>query len=341
MGLFTSQTSTKPNVPAYLKNYNKLILGDAKNDFKGDDWLHAYTGSLVTPFNPETMSAFGYNADGTKNGGGMLGLADANSNGKGMSSHLQEILNNGGFSNDQMQTMSGMKGLINNRGLNNLIEGDGLTADQRAVADFYRGDMNEAFDPETIPGYAQVRSRTLDAGANAVAGQAAKMGRLGGAANQGILARSQMDTAASLDNAEYDKWRARRTAGAGGLAGVSQQGVDNQSNAISLKSGMQGQLFNAQASGLDRMGQAYQTAQMPYQTQRAVGAEMEDLYSRQLADQKRIHDETDPLKRQLEYMSLATGQPVGQTSTTSPSWAQLISAGGLAAASLPTLFGWR
>lgn len=329
MGLFDSTNTTKPKMPGFVQGFYKDILKDASKYYKKDKPGY-YTGSTVTPFSDVTKDAFS----------GMTGLADANSGTNGMAPHLQSILDNGGFTTDQMNTMRGMRDTINTPWMSDMINGDGLTTDQRSVADFYRGDMNEAFDPNTIPGYSQVRSRTLDAGANAVAGQAAKMGRLGGAANQGILARTQMDTAAGMDTAEYDKWRGRRTAGAGGLAGISQQGVDNRSGATALKSGMQGQLFNAEASGLDRMGQAYQTALQPYQTKRAVGAEYEDLFSREKQDELRKFDAANPMNKFKDYLSLVNGVPTGQTTTTSPSLAQLLGAGGLTALSLPTMMGW-
>lgn len=400
MGLFDNKNVTKPVIPGYLKDDLKNITNDIGSLYDKGKGGKGYTGSLVTPFHSSTTDAFGYSYDANgnlvQNGGGMLGLAGANTDGKGMAPHLQAIMDQGGFTADQLASMDRMKTMIDNPGLAELINGNGLTGDQNvafdklkgtvygnndtlqktfdqggltddqlSVADFYRGDMNEAFDPETIPGYSQVRSRTLDAGANSVAAQMAKMGRLGGAANQGILARTQMDQAAAMDNAEYDKWRSRRTAGASGLAALSeagknsqlainaaqqaglgavsdmgQRGVDNRNSAIALKSDMNNNLFNAQASGLDRVGQAYATAMQPFQTQRAVGAEFEDLMSRQLADQKRIHDESDPLKRKMAFLSALSGQPVGQTTTSSPSLASLIAAGGLTALTLPTLMNF-
>jgi hypothetical protein len=385
MGLFDSTNTTKPQVPKFAQGLYKDIFNSAERAFKQGPYV--YNKSTVPGFSASTKAAFG----------GMKDLAGANTGTNGMAPGLQEIMSNGGFSADQLDSMGTMKDLINNAGMNQIIndtngmteaqnraysslqdgvyanndalqktfDQGGLTDDQMGVADFYRAGMNEQFDPENMAGYSHVRSRTLDAGANAVAGQAAKMGRLGGAANQGILARTQMDSAAAMDNAELDKWRARTADRAGGLASLSQVGVGNQlginsaqqaglgeirdtgalgvnqrNSALALKGDMNNNLFNAQASGLDRVGQAYNTALQPYQTQRAVGAEYEQKNAERIADKLRRFEAQNPLTHLQNYMGLANGTPMGSTQTTSPSLAQLLTAGGLTALSLPTMMNW-
>lgn len=370
-GMTSSSSTTQQQYPKFVEGFGKDFFKDARKAFNQGPTY--YKGSTVTPFSQQTTSAFG----------GMSDLAAANSNGQGMSGNLQQIMSNGGFNQGQLDSMSGMRGLANNAGLNELINGNGLTgaqnqaydslqgtvygnnakfqdlfnqggltADQQSVADFYRNGMNEQFG--TDANYNRVKQNALDAGAQGVNSLAAKMGRFGGGANQNILARNQMDTAAGMDVNELDKFRARTNAAAGNLAGLSQTGVGNQqninsaqqaglqnianmgamgvdqrANAINQKSGLESSLFNMGQAGLSNMGQAYETAMQPYQTQRAIGQQYEDLYTRQMQDKLRRFDAKNPFNHLQQYGSLLSGAPMNQVETQNPSTLQTLLGGGI------------
>ena len=364
MGLFDSTQNTQVKPWGPTGNLLRKGFKDLWQSYKKGPTF--YEGSTVTPFSEQTKGAFG----------GLTSLAGANSGGNGMSRHLQDIMNRGGFNAGQAEAMTNVRGLADNAGLNTLINDangmtgaqnnayaglqgtvygnnaalqdtfnqGGLTGDQNLVADRYRGEMSSPFDINSNPAYAQVRQRALDAGAQGVTSQAAKMGRLGGAANQNILARNQSDTAATMDMGEYRNWQQRGDAAAAGLAGLSQTGFGNQLNinsaqqaglqgigsmgamgvdqrnqAIGAKSGLESSLFNMNQIGLSNMAQAYQTAQQPYLAQRAVGAEYEDLFSRQKADELRKFDAANPMNHITNFLSTMYGAPKGQATTTSQS----------------------
>lgn len=372
-GMTSSSTTTQQQYPKFVEGFGKDFFKDARKAFnKGPTY---FKGNTTTPFATQTTDAFG----------GMTDLANANSGGQGMSGNLQQIMGNGGFNPQQLQAMTGLNDLKNNAGMNQLINdpngmtqaqnqaysglqstvygnnaqmqdlfnNGGLTADQQAVADKYRTGMNEQFG--TDANYDRVKQNTLDAGAQGVNALAAKMGRFGGGANQNILSRNQMDTAAGMDVAELDKYRARTNAAAGNLAGLSQtgltnqqninaaqqaglqnignmgaMGVDQRSNAINQKSGIESSLFNMGQAGLSNMGQAYDTAMKPYETQRAVGQQYEDLYTRQMQDKLRKFDAKNPFNHLQQYSSLLSGAPMNTVQTQNPSMMNTLLGGLLA-----------
>lgn len=381
-----STTTSKQQYPSFVEGFGKDFFKDASKAFnKGPSY---YKGSTVTPFSNQTMAAFGLDEKGKPTGSGMLGLAEANSGTNGMGGSLQQIMSNGGFNQGQLDTMGQIRGLANNSGLAELINGNGLTgaqnksydslqdtvygnnnafqqtfnqggltADQQSVADKYRAGMNEQFGTDAA--YNTVKQNALDSAAQGVTAQAAKAGRFGGGANQNILARAQGDLSANMDTAEMDKYRARTQAAAGNLAGLSQtglgnqmginsaqqsglqnvtnmgaMGVDQRNNAISMKSGLENSLFNMNQAGLGNMGTAYQTAMQPYQTQRAIGQQQEDLYTRQMQDKLRIKDAQNPFNHLQQYASLLSGAPTNSVQTTTPSTLQMLLGGGLGAAGL-------
>lgn len=259
--MFSSTTTNKPALLNSVKPLFNDIMSDAQKYYNKGNYM--YPKNTVAGFSNTTKDAFS----------GMKDLASANSDGSGMSSHLQNIMSNGGFNQGQLDSMSGIRGMADNAGLAQLINDPngmthaqnqaysglqgtvyrnnnafqqtfnrgGLTADQNLVADRYRAGMNEAFGADA--NYNRVKQNALDTGAQAVTAQAAKAGRFGGGANQNILSRNQMDTAAGMDTVELDKWRARTNADAGNLAGISQQGLGNQMG-----------INSAQQSGLQNIG---------------------------------------------------------------------------------------
>lgn len=331
-GATSSSSTTQQQYPKFVEDFGKDFFKDANKAFnKGP---HYFKGDTTTPMANQTMAGLGYEygPDGKMRatGGGMMGLANANSGSNGMGGNLQQIMSNGGFNPGQLDSMSSIKELTQNPFMNSLINGNGLTQDQNAVSDFYRTGMNEQFG--TDANYNRVKQDALDSSAQGVNALAAKMGRFGGGANQNILSRNQGSLAASMDTAELDKYRARTNAAAGNLASLSGTGVSQHGSAVDRKSGLESTLFNMNQTGLDNMGKAYQTAQMPYQTQREVGQQFEDLYTRQMQDKLRKFDAKNPFNHLQQYSSLLSGAPMNTVQTQNPSWTNTI-LGGLMAGS--------
>ncbi len=325
-GMTSSSSTTKQQYPQFVQGFAKDLFKDANKAFNKGPYY--YKGSTVTPMSNQTTSALS----------GMMGVANANAGSNGMGGNLQEIMNNGGFNQGQLDSIASTKAMTQNPFLNSLINGNGLTQDQNSVADFYRTGMNEQFG--TDANYNRVKQDALDASAQGVNSQAAKMGRFGGGANQNILARAQGSLSAGLDTAELDKYRARTNQAAGNLAGLSQTGVGNQSNALAQKSGMENSLFNMNQAGLGNMATAYETAMMPYQTQAQVGQQYEDLYTRQMQDKLRKFDAKNPYNHLAGYASLLSGAPKNQVTTQSMSPLQAGLGAGIGGLGLLGGLGW-
>ena len=278
---------------------------------------------------------------------------------------MNDIIAGDGLTDAQRGAFDSLQDTVggNNQKFQRTFDAGGLTDDQGLVANRYRGEMSSPFDIASNPAYASVRDRALAESKMALDANAAKSGRYGGGASQSILARQQGNIAADMDLGEYRNWQQRGDAAASGLAALSQQGtnnqlginsaqigglgavsdaaqrgVDNRSSAIGQKSGMQGGLFNAQQAGLDNMGRAYDLAQKPYQTQQGVGA-LRDAETQKIRDDEiRQFDANDPMNIYAKFMALANGAPTGTTTQTSPSWAQMLTGGGLGLAALANAF---
>lgn len=315
-GMTSSSSTTQQQYPKFVEGFGKDFFKDARKAFNQGPTY--FKGNTTTPFSQQSTAAFG----------GLADLANANSGGQGISGQAQSIIDKGGFNQGQMDAMASIKGLTKNPFMNSLINGNGLTQDQNAVSDFYRTGMNEQFG--TDANYNRVKQNALDSSAQAVTGQAAMAGRFGGGANQNILARAQGDLAASMDTAELDKYRARTNAAAGNLANLSGTGVSQHGAAVDRKSGLESTLFNMNQTGLGNMQSAYQAAQMPYQTQREVGQQYEDLYTRQMQDKLRKFDAKNPYNHLQQYGALLSGAPMNQVQTSNPSWTNTVLGGLLA-----------
>lgn len=318
MGIFDTKTTSKPNVPSYIKDFQKDVFKDIKHDWYNTDKPYSFTEPTFAGFSDQTKTAFG----------GLTDLAGANSGGNGMAPHLQSIMNNGGFTTGQRGQIDNMSELERNPYFDQTINGDGLSADQRLVADRYRSGMNEEFGLD--PAYLKVKQNSLDQQRMALEAQAAKAGRYGGGSSQSILAREQGNLNANMDVGEMDKWRANTDADAAALANLSQTGFGNRSNAVTQRAGLEGQIFNAEQAGLGNMSQAYDVAQKPLQTMRAVGAEQEAQAQNLINDKYRMWQESDPRNKYRDALSFVNGMPMGQTTTASPSLGQTILGGGLA-----------
>lgn len=315
-GMASSSTTSTPTMPGYVKGLYKDVYKDI-NKFYDKGKMPVYGGPTTAGLTLGQKSALG----------GMTDVAAANSGSNGMGGSLQQIMSNGGFNEGQRDSMSSVKELTQNLFMNSLINGNGLTQDQNAVSDFYRTGMNEQFG--TDANYNRVKQDALDSSAQGVNALAAKMGRFGGGANQNILSRNQGSLAASMDTAELDKYRARTNTAAGNLANLSGTGVSQHGSAVDRKSGLESTLFNMNQTGLDNMGQAYQTSMQPYQTMMGAGNILQQQKQNVINDKMRKFDAKNPMNAYQQFLGLASGMPTGTTQTTNPSTMQMLLGGGI------------
>lgn len=280
-------------------------------------------------------------------------------------SGLNQIINDkNGMTQAQNRAYSGLQNTVygNNATLQDTFNGGGLTDDQRGAMDRYTTQATTPF--EFNEDFLKVRQSALDKQADALARRSAAAGRYGGGIDQAILAREQGDLTSRMNvdqmlNDQNQKNIANAALMAGGQQGTNTQlginsaqqagyqgigsmgnmGVGQRSDAIGQRAGLESQIFNMENAGLDRMGQAYQTAQQPFMTQRAVGQEYENQQQKMIDDERRIQAEQDPFNRMQKYLGLINGTPMGTTSTTSPSWAQILAGGGLGVLGLGSMLG--
>jgi len=204
----------------------KTGLTDAQNLYKAGIGGAVNTMSNVTPFANQTMQAM--------NAG--QSMANQNIGGQGLSGQYQNIINSGGFNQPQQEALGGI-----------------------------RNTANASFDPMNQAGFGSVLKQAQDAAGNAVNQQSSSMGRFGGAAHQGLLAKSVGDVTGNLLNTEYN-------------------------NFLGRQSGAQQALFNAGQTGMGNIGSAYQGMQAPLDTLGKIGSSYEDLSARMINDRNRIFD---------------------------------------------------
>ena len=201
-------------------------LTDAQNLYKAGIGGQVNTQSNVVPFAQQTTQAMNAGQN----------MANQNIGGQGLSSQYQGIINNGGFNSQQQEALGGI-----------------------------RNTANASFDPMNQAGFGSVLKQAQDAAGGAVNQQASGMGRFGGAAHQGLLAKSVGDVTGNLMNQEWNNFNSRQSAA-------------------------QNQLFNAGQTGMGNLGAAYQGMQAPLDTLGKIGSSYEDLAGRQITDRNRIFD---------------------------------------------------
>ncbi|TAA51057.1 hypothetical protein [Shinella sp. JR1-6] len=227
------------------------------------------------------------------------------------------MLGNGGFNESQRQALGSVrKNFDANQGIfQNLLNSGGMTDDQRLAMDNYRTTATSKFDPNADPNFQRVLSGALDAAGDSVNLSAAAAGRYGSGAHQGVMGKTTGNLAANMLSDEYKYQMGRKDAANNALFQGGQQGVNNMTGAYGTMQGAannllnmgqvgidnidrqygnllnsQGELFNAGQQGLSNMQNAYNIAQMPYQTLMQVGGMNEDLATRIKNDELRIFD---------------------------------------------------
>lgn len=167
-------------------------MGDALSLYKKGGLVQPNTMSTVVPFSQQTqqgMSSLG-------------NLATANSNGQGLSGQYQNIINHGGYNQEQQDALGGI-----------------------------RQTANSSYDMNANPGFANVLHQAQDAATGSVNGLAAGMGRYDSGTHQGVLGKAVGDVTGNLVNNDFQSWLGRKDSAQQQLFNAGQQGQTNLGNA--------------------------------------------------------------------------------------------------------------
>jgi hypothetical protein len=187
-GTTTTQSTNDPWKPA--QNSLKMGLNAANKAFKGG--FGANTGSMVVPYAKQSMDAFG----------NLEGIAGANSGGQGMSGQAQNIINNGGFNNQQM-------GALNN----------------------WQNTANSNYDFNANPGSQDVLNSILRDTKDSVNLNAAAAGRYGSGIHQGRMAQDIGDQSSQFRMNDYNTFLGRKDAANSNLFNGANAGLANMQSA--------------------------------------------------------------------------------------------------------------
>ncbi len=307
-------------------------------------------------------------------GGGFTGPQQQAMNGlefgaQNAQNRYNRMLGNGGFNQTQQMALGAAKKDFgaNQQVFQDLINSGGLTADQRTAMDNYRTTATSQFDPNADPNFQKVLSGALDAAGDSVNLSAAGAGRYGSGAHQSVMGKTTGNLANSMLSNEYDNWQNRRDAANNSLFAGGQQGVGNMTGAYGTMQGASnnlmnmgqvgidnidrqfgnvlassGALFNAGQAGIGNMRDAYNIAQMPYETQMKVGSMYEDLATRLKNDELRIFDAKnnapwEQIAKLLNAANLSGGYGSKSTTASGPSGNPFLNAVGYGAGGLSLL----
>lgn len=155
-------------------------LSGAQNLYNSGVGSQVYSGSTVVPWDRQTIN--GQNS--------ILANANANNNGQGASGQYQNIINNGGFTQDQLNALNNTKSVANG-----------------------------TFDINSDPGFQQV----IDQAKNSVGASASGAGRYGSGIHQQTLANTIGDIGAR----QYQAFQQRKDAANSNLFNMGQTGQGN------------------------------------------------------------------------------------------------------------------
>lgn len=158
----------------------KTSLEAAQKLFNNGTGAQVYTDSTVVPWDQQTVA--GQNA--------ILGAANANIGGNGISGQYQGIINNGGYTQDQLDALNNTKSVANG-----------------------------SFDINSDPGFQQV----IDAAKNSVGASASGAGRYGSGIHQQTLA----NTIGDLGARQYQSFLTRKDAANSNLFNMGQTAQGN------------------------------------------------------------------------------------------------------------------
>ena len=183
----TTQTSTNspwdPAQPAL-----KTGLQDAQNLYAGGVGGAVDTTSHVIPFSQQTMQSMNAGQN----------MANQNLGGHGLSGQYQGIINNGGYNQNQMDALSGI-----------------------------RNTANSTFDPMNQAGFGSVLKQAQDSAMNGVNASASGAGRYGSGQHMQGVAKSVGDVTGGLLNQEWNNFNNRQSQAQNQLFNAGQTGMGN------------------------------------------------------------------------------------------------------------------
>lgn len=183
----TTQTTISQPDPTIQPARNR-VMGDALSLYNN--------GSLVKPNLMGTVVP--YADESNRMMSGLSSLANANMDGRGLSGQYQNIINNGGYNQEQKDALGGI-----------------------------RETANSNFDPYGNPAFKQVLEQAQGAASNAVNQNTAAMGRYGSGTHQGVMAREIGDLTSRAVGQEYNNWQGRKDAAQSALFNAGQTGQGN------------------------------------------------------------------------------------------------------------------
>ncbi|MBS0257259.1 MAG: hypothetical protein JSR13_06030 [Proteobacteria bacterium] len=289
----SKQTTTQTSSPwSGAQPALTQAIGGAQNLYNAGVGSQVYTGSTVVPWSNQTTQAMG----------NITNNANANSGGRGLSGHYQNVINNGGLNYLQSNAFGGFQ---------QVADAGGYNSDMSTAANNMR---NLASSQYSISPELQ---RVLDTQASKVGDQvnlnASAAGRYGSGANQSLLAKNVGDLANSTIYNDYTNFLGRRDAANSNLANLGNVALNNRTGAL-------GNIASLGQQGFNNLGAAYTGLNAPNQDLMNIGAMNEDLATRYKNDELRIFNEAQnkPWEQLGRLNAIATGAgSMGGTQTTS------------------------
>lgn len=291
-------------------------IGEAQKLYGQGVGSGVYTGSTVVPWSGQTQQAMG----------SIQNTANANMGGQGLSGQYQNLINNGGLTEDQRRMMGGYYDISTSGGYN-----DAMKSAQNNVQGVANSKYSVSPELQTV----------LDQTGAQVAGQvnlgASAAGRYGSGMHQGAVAKNVGEVTNNAILSDYQNFQGRRDAANQSLFGMGQNAFNNRQNALSSISGLAQQ-------GISNLGTAYTGMNAPAQDLMSVGSMNEDLATRQMNDQLRIFNEQQNLPwenvSRLNAIASGAGSLGGTTRQTQPGQNPFMTALGYGASGLGLLGGF-
>lgn len=276
-----TQTTTQTSTPwGPSQDALKLGLKDATKLYKDGVGGGIYTGKTYVDNSAFTNLARG----------GLSALAKQQTHGAGILRETRDIMNQGGFNDQQLAAMKGLKtagarndalykslgangltstqdkalsGLQSNMGsLNAILKSlgaNGLTSDQDIALGNYRKTAASNFDYS--PDFQSVLDASLQDAREGVNANAAAAGRYGSGAAQGVMARELGGISSNARLGEYRDWQGRKDAANANLASLGQQGVGNLFTGNQAQQGLNAQIAELGQAGLGNLSSLIQSGQ--------------------------------------------------------------------------------
>jgi hypothetical protein len=329
----------------------KTALSGAQNLYKKGIGGQVFTGSTVIPWDQQTQKGMNFVKSG----------ANANLAGKGLSGEYQDVINQGGYNDEQLGALESMKGMPAN-GLSDAQQGalgglqslasNPFNSYQKSALQNTQDTANSNFDINSNPAFQDVLRQAQGAARDSVNMSAGGAGRYGGGVHQGNLASEVGDLTSRMVGGEYQNWQNRRDTANSNLFNMGQTGIGTQMNAntgaanigqqgVSNQMNTQNAIYGMGQQALGNLGTAYTGMQQPANDLMKIGGMNEDLKTRQMNDKLRVFNDKQnrPWEQlgRLNAIASGAGQMGGTSTQTSPGQNPFMSALGYGSGGLGLL----